>query len=171
MSVWGSWGWKWVRGGWWMERKGWRLLLQRQNISIEVAQGPIQGQSQNWELRFGHRGNSSGQSFLTRTMGHHKRNHRCRENTWPSNWSYCMLSAQKDNSQAPEQKTLNIMRSWDSIISLSSHSTASRKMAAGVSSKREVALNGSRGDLPISTCSMGMHSQSIWQVLLSVWEQ
>lgn len=82
----------------------------------------------------------------------------------------------RDHFQAPEQQILNIMTGWEAQLSLmtgweaqlsplSSHFTVSRKMAARVSRKLRWHWTTARGNLPISTHSMGMHSQSIWQMM------
>lgn len=68
MYVYGSWGWKWVRGG---------LVDGKENLMPPSAKSrvspwrssmdPTQSQSQNQESRFSHRGKGNGKSFLTRT--------------------------------------------------------------------------------------------------------
>lgn len=175
MYVYGSWGWKWVRGG---------LVDGKENLMPPSAKSrvspwrssmdPTQSQSQNQESRFSHRGKGNGKSFLTRT------------NMTPK---VLILVKKRKPVSGPltgatacfqgrerifkHQSRKHLTKWWAEYNYLLSPPTPLQagKWLPGSSVSVRWPWTAAGGDLPVSTQSMEKHFQSIWQMMLSVWEQ
>ena len=134
---------RWVSG--WQGKVD-AFFCKVKSISMEVVHGPNPRPESEPRVTLQPQRKGQWKILPDKNKYDTKSTYPCREKetcTWPSNWSHCMLSGQRENFQAPEQKTLNIMMGWVQLSPLSSYSTAGRKMATRVKCKCKVALNSS----------------------------